>query len=31
VDGAIFKNVKGLSTVKGFSTVKGKCHDCGMP
>ena len=31
VDGAIFTNVKGLSTVKGFSTVKGKCHDCGMP
>ncbi len=31
VDGAIFTNVKGLSTVKGFSTVKGKCFDCGMP
>jgi uncharacterized protein YjbI with pentapeptide repeats len=31
VDGAIFTNVKGLSTVKGFSTVKGKCRDCGMP
>ncbi len=31
VDGAIFTNVKGLSTVKGFSTVKGKCLDCGMP
>jgi uncharacterized protein YjbI with pentapeptide repeats len=31
VDGAIFTDVKGLSTVKGFSTVKGKCHDCGMP
>jgi len=31
VEGAIFTNVKGLSTVKGFSTVKGKCHDCGMP
>jgi uncharacterized protein YjbI with pentapeptide repeats len=31
LDGAIFTNVKGLSTVKGFSTVKGKCHDCGMP
>ena len=31
VDGAIFTNVKGLSTVKGFSSVKGKCHDCGMP
>lgn len=31
VDGAIFTNVKGLSTVKGFSSVKGKCRDCGMP
>ena len=31
VEGAIFTNVKGLSTVKGFSTVKGKCRDCGMP
>ena len=31
VDGAIFTNVKGLSTVKGFPTVKGKCLDCGMP
>lgn len=30
VDGAIFTNVRGLSTVKGFSTVKGKCIDCGM-
>ena len=31
VDGAIFTNVKGLSTIKGFATVKGKCRDCGMP
>lgn len=28
VDGAIFKDVKGLGTVKGFNTVKGKCVDC---
>lgn len=28
VDDAIFKDVKGLSTVKGFDTVKGKCIDC---
>jgi uncharacterized protein YjbI with pentapeptide repeats len=31
VEGAIFTNVRGLSTVKGFTTVKGKCRDCGMP
>jgi len=28
VDGAIFKDVKGLETVKGFDTVKGKCVGC---
>jgi uncharacterized protein YjbI with pentapeptide repeats len=28
VDGAIFKDVKGLATVKGFDTTKGKCIDC---
>ncbi len=28
VDGAIFKDVKGLATVKGFNTVKGQCLDC---
>jgi uncharacterized protein YjbI with pentapeptide repeats len=28
VDSAIFKDVKGLSSVKGWETVKGKCHDC---
>lgn len=28
VDGAIFKDVKGLNTVKGFNTVKGQCVDC---
>jgi uncharacterized protein YjbI with pentapeptide repeats len=28
VDGAIFKDVKGLDTVKGWTTVKGKCIDC---
>ncbi len=28
VDGAIFKDVKGLDTVKGFKLVKGKCLDC---
>jgi uncharacterized protein YjbI with pentapeptide repeats len=28
VDGAIFKDVKGLDTVKGWNTVKGKCIDC---
>ena len=28
IDGAIFKDVKGLSTVKGFETTKGKCLDC---
>jgi len=28
VDGAIFKNAKGLSTVKGMASVKGKCVDC---
>lgn len=28
VDGAIFKDVKGLDSVKGFETVKGKCEDC---
>jgi len=28
VDGAIFKDVKGLETVKGFNTVKGKCVEC---
>jgi uncharacterized protein YjbI with pentapeptide repeats len=28
VDGAIFKDVKGMDTVKGFDTVKGKCQYC---
>lgn len=28
VDGAIFKDVKGLDSVKGFDTVKGKCRSC---
>ncbi|MDX1914959.1 MAG: pentapeptide repeat-containing protein [Methylophilus sp.] len=28
VDGAIFKDVKGLASVKGWSSVKGKCIDC---
>ncbi|MES2636170.1 MAG: pentapeptide repeat-containing protein [Pseudomonadota bacterium] len=28
VDGANFKDVKGLNTVKGFNTVKGQCSDC---
>jgi uncharacterized protein YjbI with pentapeptide repeats len=28
VDGAIFTNVKGLSTVKGFNLVNGQCIDC---
>ena len=28
VDGAIFKDVKGLDSVKGFGSVKGKCVDC---
>lgn len=28
IDGAIFKDVKGLATVKGFATAKGKCIDC---
>ncbi|OYY50217.1 MAG: LacI family transcriptional regulator [Methylophilales bacterium 28-44-11] len=28
IDGAIFTEVKGLSTVKGFETTKGKCVDC---
>ena len=31
VDGAIFKDAKGLETVKGWETVKGKCRDCGKP
>lgn len=30
IDGAIFKDVKGLSTVKGFDTTKGKCIDCSV-
>lgn len=30
IDGAIFKDVKGLSTVKGFDTTKGKCVDCSV-
>ncbi|OIQ84749.1 secreted effector protein pipB2 [mine drainage metagenome] len=30
VDGAIFKDVKGLATVKGFAQVKGKCLDCNV-
>ena len=30
VEGAIFKDVKGLDTIKGFNKVKGKCRDCGM-
>lgn len=29
VDGAIFKDVKGLDTVKGMDTTQGKCRDCG--
>lgn len=28
IDGAIFKDVKGLDTVKGMETAKGKCIDC---
>ena len=28
VDGAIFKEVKGLDSVKGLETIKGKCVDC---
>ena len=28
VDGAIFKDAKGLATVKGFDLVKGKCVEC---
>ncbi|WP_137719145.1 pentapeptide repeat-containing protein [Methylobacillus flagellatus] len=28
VDGAIFKDVKGLDTVKHLDTVKGQCKDC---
>ncbi|HAF02069.1 MAG TPA: LacI family transcriptional regulator [Methylophilaceae bacterium] len=28
VDGAIFKDVKGLASVKGWNSVKGKCVDC---
>ena len=30
VDGANFKDVKGLDSVKGFATVKGKCKNCGQ-
>lgn len=30
IDGAIFKDVKGLSTIKGFDTAKGKCIDCSV-
>lgn len=28
VDGATFKDAKGLASVKGMATVKGKCRDC---
>lgn len=28
VDGAIFKNAKGLDSVKGMASTKGKCIDC---
>lgn len=28
VDGAIFRDVKGLETVTGFDSVKGKCKEC---
>lgn len=28
VDGAIFKDVKGLATVKGMASTKGKCDGC---
>ena len=28
IEGAIFKDVKGLDTVKGFNTTKGKCVGC---
>lgn len=28
IDGAVFKDVKGLDTVKGMATTKGKCIDC---
>lgn len=30
VDGANFRDVKGLDSVKGFATVKGKCKNCGQ-
>jgi len=30
VDGATFKDVKGLDTVKGWGSVKGKCRDCAV-
>lgn len=28
IDGAVFKEAKGLQTVKGLDSVKGKCRDC---
>jgi uncharacterized protein YjbI with pentapeptide repeats/YHS domain-containing protein len=30
LDGAIFKDVKGLDTVKGMALTKGKCVDCAV-
>jgi uncharacterized protein YjbI with pentapeptide repeats len=30
VDGAIFKDVKGLNSIKGWDSVKGKCMDCSI-
>jgi len=28
VDGAVFKDAKGLQSIKGLNSVKGKCRDC---